>query len=99
MKIYNNRQKCSIPYNPNIGTNHQLANLEKYKHQKKKLEQVAKFAKEIMVDSLIDSFDGEMRKYLSDSHGIFISLHKFGLSAKYLDIICQRAKEKHAKHV
>ena len=60
---------------------------------------MAKFAKEIMVDSLIDSFDGEMRKYLSDSHGIFLSLHKFGLSGKYLSLVCRRSKEKHAKHV
>ena len=45
MKLYNNRQKCSILYNPNIGTIYQLANIEKYRSQQKKLESVAKFAK------------------------------------------------------
>lgn len=45
MRLYNSRQKCSILYNPNIGTGYQLVNLEKYKNQQKKLESVAKFAK------------------------------------------------------
>lgn len=91
IKIYNSRQKCPILYNPNVGTNHQLANIEKYKLQHKKLESVAKFAKEILVPALIESFDGDMRKYLADSHGVIYSLHKFGLSSKYLGLVCQKA--------
>lgn len=99
MKIYNNRQKCSILYNPNVGTSHQLANIEKYKQQQKKMESVAKFAKEIMVSSLLDSFDGDMRKHLSDSQGVVFTLHKFGLSSKYLGLICKKASEKRASHI
>jgi len=48
---------------------------------------------------LIDSFDGEMRKYLADSHGVVHSLHKFGLSSKYLGLLCKKAVEKQAHHV
>ncbi len=48
---------------------------------------------------LIDSFDGEMRKYLADSHSISYALHKYGLSSKYLDLICKKAAEKQAHHV
>jgi hypothetical protein len=99
MRIYNNRQKCAILYNASIGSSHQLVNLEKYKQQHKKLQSVAKFATEIMVPSLIESFDGDMRKYLADSQGIVYSLHKFGLSSKYLGFICTKAEEKDASHV
>ena len=49
--------------------------------------------------ALIDSFDGEMRKYLSDSQGVVYSLHKFGLSSKYLGLVCKKAVEKQAHHV
>jgi hypothetical protein len=70
MKIFNAHQKCSILYNPNIGTPVNLSNIEKHKQQHKKLQSVAKFAKEIMVPSVIDSFDGDIRKYLSDSTSI-----------------------------
>lgn len=52
-----------------------------------------------MVPMLIDSFDGEMRKYLADSHSISYALHKYGLSSKYLDLICKKAAEKQAHHV
>lgn len=52
-----------------------------------------------MVPSVIDSFDAEMRKYLSDSHNIVSVLHKFGLSCKYLGLVCKKASEKKAEHV
>lgn len=52
-----------------------------------------------MVPSIIDSFDGDVRKYLSDSANIVEALHKYGLSAKYLGLICTKASEKKAKHV
>lgn len=52
-----------------------------------------------MVSSLVDSFDGEMRKYLSDSHNVVYALHKFGLSSKYLGLVYHKATEKQAQHV
>lgn len=44
-----------------------------------------------MIPLFIDSFDGEMRKYLSDSRGIIYNLHKHGLSSKYLSLIYNKA--------
>lgn len=52
---------------------------------------VAKFAKQIMIPLFIDSFDDDMRKFLSDSKGILFNLHKHGLSSKYLGMIFQKA--------
>ena len=60
---------------------------------------MAKFAKEVMVGVLVDSFDGEMRKYLSDSRGIIYALHKHGLSSQYLGGVVRCAKQKKANHV
>lgn len=57
MKIFNLRQKCMIPYNTMLGSRHKLAINEKVKLQEKKLNNVAKFAKETMVSLFIDSFD------------------------------------------
>ena len=40
-----------------------------------------------------------MRKYLSDSQGVISSLHKFGLSSKYLGILCRKSIEREARHI
>jgi hypothetical protein len=52
-----------------------------------------------MVPLFIESFDEDMRKFLSDSKGIIYNLHKHGLSSKYLGLIHQKAIEKKSHHV
>lgn len=52
-----------------------------------------------MVPALIDSFEGDMRKYLADSHSILSTLHRFGLSSKYLGLIYKKSTDKQAHHV
>ena len=82
-----------------LGSRYKLAINEKVKLQEKKLNNVARFAKETMVSLFIDSFDEDMRKYLADSKGIISNLHKHGLSSKYLGLIYQKALEKKSHHV
>ena len=45
-----------------------------------------------MIPALIDSFDSDMRKYLADSQNIVSTLHKYGLSCKYLGLIFKKAE-------
>lgn len=52
-----------------------------------------------MIPLFIDSFDADMRKYLSDSRGILMNLHKHGLSSKYLGLIYSKAVQKQSFHV
>lgn len=52
-----------------------------------------------MIPAFIDSFDEEMRKYLSDTSGITQNLHRHGLSSKYLGLIYQKTIEKKAYHI
>jgi hypothetical protein len=52
-----------------------------------------------MIPSFIDSFDCEMRKYLSDSRTIVQIMHRYGLSSKYLGLIYKKASEKQSFHV
>ena len=91
MRIYNNRQKCGIPFNTMLGTKYKATVSERRKIQQKKLNMIAKFAKQIIIPLFIDSFDDDMRKFLSDSKGIIFNLHKHGLSSKYLGMIYQKA--------
>ena len=71
-----------------------MAANEKHKQQLKKNQSIAKFAKEIMIPSIIDGFNGDLRKYLADSKGIIETMHKYGLSSRYLGLVCKKAVEK-----
>jgi len=99
MKFYDSLHKCSISYNTMIGTSCRVIHSERIKIQEKKLNAVAKFAKETATSLIVEGFDDELRKYLSDSKGISMCLHKYGLSCKYLGLIYQRAVEKKSPHV
>lgn len=44
-----------------------------------------------MIPLFIDSFDDDMRKYLSDSKNIINNLHRHGLSSKYLGMVYLKA--------
>jgi hypothetical protein len=44
-----------------------------------------------MVPLFIESFDGDMRKYLADSKEIITNLHRHGLSSNYLGFIYLKA--------
>jgi hypothetical protein len=57
MKLYDSLHKCSISYNTMIGTCCRVIHNERIKLQEKKLNSVAKFAKETATTLLVDSFD------------------------------------------